>query len=275
MPNFICEKCKKNFPQKSAYTSHLMRLNPCVKDNTVINECEYCKNLYSTKYKLKNHLNICKKKKSVDDFNQLQIEELKKMFERKFEEQQQKIQEQQKQIDELSHVTDTSKNITVTENSNNNNNTTNNVINIYNAGKEDLSRLSKEDIIKICTSGTYYPLVAADIIHCNEKYPEFQNFLISNLRSDIGKVLVNDKWVAKPQDEILSNMMHVDKKHVSTLMKDLEVEDKLKIKLESTKDEIDTNQCKEHMKKKIKNKLYNASEMITKNKKKLEKTIDN
>ena len=29
------------------------------------------------------------------------------------------------------------------------------------------------------------------------------------------------------------------------------------------------------MKKKIKNKLYNASEMITKNKKKLEKTIDN
>jgi len=273
MTNFICEKCKKNFPQKSAYNSHLMRLNPCVKDNTVINKCEYCKNLYSTKYKLKNHLNICKKKKLVDDFNQSHIEELKKMFERKFEEQQQKIKNQQKQIDELSYVTDISKNITVTENSNNIN-TTNNVINIYNAGKEDLSRLSKEDIIKICTSGTYYPLVAAEIIHCNEKYPEFQNFLISNLRSDIGKVLVNDKWVAKSQDEILSNIMHVDKKHVSTLMKDLEVDDKLKIKLESTKDEIDTNQNKEHMKKKIKNKLYNASEMITKNKKKLDK-IDN
>jgi len=220
---------------------------------------------------------LCKQKLIIDEVTQSQIEELKKMFERKFEEQQQKIKDQQKQIDELSHVTDTSKNITVNENSNNNNNnnTTNNVINIYNAGKEDLSRLSKEDIIKICTSGTYYPLVAAEIIHCNEKYPEFQNFLISNLRSDIGKVLVNDKWVAKPQDEILSNMMNVDKKHVSTLMKDLEVEDKLKIKLESTKDEINTNQNKEHMKKKIKNKLYNASEMITKNKKKLEKIIDN
>ena len=281
MPNFICEKCKKEFSKKSSYASHTMRTSPCIK-NIIINECSYCNKIFSLKHNLTAHLNICKKKKSVDNFNQSQIEELKKMFERKFEdqqkkfeEQQQKIQEQQKQIDELSHVTDTSKNITVTENSNNNNNTTNNVINIYNAGKEDLSRLSKEDIIKICTSGTYYPLVAAEIIHCNEKYPEFQNFLISNLRSDTGKVLVNDKWIAKPQDEIISNMMHVDKKHVSTLMKDLEVEDKLKIKLESTKDEIDTNQSKEHMKKKIKNKLYNASEMITKNKKKLEKIIDN
>jgi hypothetical protein len=218
---------------------------------------------------------LCKQKLIIDEVTQSQIEELKKMFERKFEEQQQKIQEQQKQIDELSHVTDTSKNITVTENSNNNNNTTNNVINIYNAGKEDLSRLSKEDIIKICTSGTYYPLVAAEIIHCNEKYPEFQNFLISNLRSDTGKVLVNDKWIAKPQDEILTSMMHVDKKHVSSLMKDLEVEDKLKIKLESTKDEIDTNQSKEHQKEKIRRKLYNASKMIKKNKKITDKLIDN
>jgi hypothetical protein len=276
MPNFICKKCNKIFTKKSSYNFHILRINSCVKDDTINNDCSYCNKLFSNKYTLKSHLNICKKKKSVDDFNQSQIEELKKMFERKFEEQQQKIQEQQKKIDELSHITDNSKNITVNENSNNNNNnTTNNVINIYNAGKEDLSRLSKEDIIKICTSGTYYPLVAAEIIHCNEKYPEFQNFLISNLRSDTGKVLVNDKWIAKPQDEILSNIMHVDKKHVSTLMKDLEVEDKLKIKLESTKDEIDTNQSKEHMKKKIKNKLYNASDMITKNKKKLDKTIDN
>ena len=220
MPIYNCEKCKKKFTRKTAYVSHLMRVSSCIKDTNINNECSYCNKLYSNKRNLKVHMNSCKKNPIIDEVNQSQIEELKKMFERKFEEQQrkfeeqqQKIQEQQKQIDNLTHVTDTSKNITVTENSNNNN-TTNNVINIYNAGKEDLSRLSKEDIIKICTSGTYYPLVAAEIIHCNEKYPEFQNFLISNLRSDTGKVLVNDKWMAKPQDEILSNIMHVDKKHV-------------------------------------------------------------
>ena len=156
------------------------------------------------------------------------------------------------------------------------NNITNNVnINIFSVGKEDLSRLSRDEIIKICTSGTYYPLVAAEIIHCNEKYPEFQNFLITNLRSNDGLVKINDKWESKSQDEILSTLLKVDKTHVTTLMKDLQIDDKLMIKLESTKDEIDTNQSKEHQKEKIKRKLYNASKMIKRNKKIAENLIDN
>jgi len=207
----------------------------------------------------------CNRNIIIDD-NKTQIEELRKM-----------LLEQQKKIEELSHEKETNKNITVnnTNTNTNSNNTTNNVINIYNVGKEDLSRLSKEEIIKICTSGTYYPLVAAEIIHCNEKYPEFQNFLITNLRSNDGLVRINDKWESKSQDEILSSLLKVDKNHVSSLMKNLEVDDKLQIKLESTKDEIDTNQSKEHQKEKIKRKLYNASKMIKKNKKIAEKVIEN
>jgi hypothetical protein len=81
---------------------------------------------------------------------------------------------------------------------------------------------------------------------------------------------INDKWVTKSHDELLTNMMKVDKKHISTLIKDLEVDKKLKVKLESTQDEIDTNECKEHHKDKIKRKLYDASKMVTKNKKESE-----
>jgi len=196
-------------------------------------------------------------KKSIDDNNKLEIEELKK----KFEEQQKKLDEQQKMIEEL---TETNQNITVNDNSTNN--TTNNIINIYSAGKEDLSRLSKEEIIKLCTSGTYYPIVAAELIHCNEKYPEFQNFMISNLRSATGQVLINDKWVTKSNEELLNTLLKVDKNHISNLIKDLEVEKKLLIKLESTKDEIVKNESKEHQKGKIKNILHTASKMIMKNK---------
>ena len=267
MSKFVCEKCKKNFPQKSAYTSHLMRLNPCVKDNTIINECDYCKNLYSTKYKLKNHVNICKKKKSLDDFYQSQIEELKKMFERKFE-------EQQKQIEQLSHISGIhNNNINVNENSHNttNNNITNN-FNIYSMGKEDLSILSKEDILKICTSGTYYPIIAAQILHCNEKYPEFQNCLIPNLRSNTGLVKINDNWVSKTHEEIFKTLLKVDKSHIYSLMKDIEVDKRLQVKLESTQDEIDTGVSKEHQIPKIKENLYNATKMIKHNKLKEDKS---
>jgi len=275
MPIYKCEKCNKEFNKKSAYASHSMRIITCIKDNNNNNECEYCNKIFSNKYNLRAHLKICKEN-IIDDHAQHQIEELKKMFEKKFEEQQKKfeeqqrkIEDQQKQINELSHTSETNNNITVNENSHNT--TTNNVINIYSSGKEDLSRLSHEDVIKLCTSGTYYPLIAAEILHCNEKYPEFQNVLISNLRATTGLIKINDKWVTKSQDEVLNNMMNVDKKHISTLIKDLEVEKKLKVKLESTQDEIDTNECKEHHKDKIKQKLYDASNMIKKHKKQSEK----
>jgi len=233
-------------------------------------------------------MNICKEKSNINDITQSQLEELKKMFEQKFEEQQKEIiktqkdnEDLKKKVEELSHqsetnINETNNNIIVTENSNNNttNNTTNNnIINIYSAGKEDLSILSQEDIIKLCTSGTYYPLIAAQILHCNEKYPEFQNVLISNLRATTGKVKINDKWVTRSQDDILTTMMNVDKGHISTLIKDLEVDKKLQIKLESTQTEIDTNESKEHQKSKIKQRLYDASSMIKKNKDKSKKVL--
>jgi hypothetical protein len=254
MPIYICEKCKKEFNKKSAYDSHLSRKTPCI-DNDIYknNTCNDCNKIFSTKFNLKKHMIICKK--IIANNDSAQIEELKEM-----------LFKQQKEILELK---ESNKNITITDNSNTTNNTTNNNlnINIYSAGKEDLSRLSHEEIIKICTSGTYYPIVAAEIIHCNKKYPEFQNFLISNLRSNTGLVFINDNWVSKSQDEILSSLMHVDKKHVSDLMKDLKVDDKLQVKLESTKEEIDNNESKEHQKPKIRSKLYNASKMVNKNKK--------
>jgi cystathionine beta-lyase family protein involved in aluminum resistance len=277
MKLYECEKCKKIFNQKSGYDNHLARKYPCIKEVEIKNNCSNCNKLYSTKHNLKIHMKSCIEKPIADDVTQVQIEELKKMFERKFEEQQKKLEEQQKnneelkkKVEELSHLTEINKNITVNDNSTNNT-TNNNVYNIFSVGKEDLSRLSKEEIIKICTSGTYYPLVAAEIIHCNEKYPEFQNMLISNLRSNDGLIKINDKWESKTQDEILSALLRVDKTHVSSLIKDLKIDDKFQVKLESTKDEIDTNQSKEHQKEKIKRKLYNASKMIIKNKKILEK----
>jgi hypothetical protein len=277
MPIYKCEKCNKTFNRKSGYGSHIIRIKPCVNDNNINNECIYCNKSYSTRFNLNAHLKNCKEKPIIDDHTQEQIEDLKKMFERKFEEQQKKfeeqqkkIEEQQKQINDLSHVSETNNNITV-NNENSHNTTTNNTINIYSSGKEDLTRLSQEDILKLCTSGTYYPIIAAEILHCNEKYPEFQNVLISNLRATTGLIKINDKWVTKSQDELLNNMMRVDKKHISTLIKDLEVEQKHQVKLESTQDEIDMNEPKEHHKDKIKQKLYDASNMIKKHKKQSEK----
>jgi len=275
MKIYKCNTCNKEFNKKSTYNYHISRLIPCIKDNTN-NVCSYCNKNYSNKSNLIKHLNICKKKKSEDD-TQIQIEMLKKML----YDQQKDNQELKKKVEQLALITETNNNITtVNENSHNNittnsnNNITNN-INIYSVGKEDLSLLSNEDIVKICTSGTYYPIIAAQILHCNEKYPEFQNCLIPNLRSNTGLVKINDNWVSKSHEEIFRTLLKVDKNHVSTLMKDLEVDSKLQIKLESTQNEIDTNESKEHQIPRIKESLYNASKMIKKNKVKEDKKLIN
>jgi hypothetical protein len=57
-----------------------MRINSCIKNIPIINECEYCKKLYSNKYKLKIHMNTCKEKSIIDDITQLQLEELKNVI---------------------------------------------------------------------------------------------------------------------------------------------------------------------------------------------------
>jgi DNA-directed RNA polymerase subunit RPC12/RpoP len=294
MPIYKCEKCNKEFKKKSPYAIHTMRTSSCIKDTNT--ECSYCNKIFSLKHNLTAHLKICKEKPIIDEVTQSQIEELKKMFERKFEEQERKFEEQlKKKIEELSHLSDHKEmsqktegilpsgnipsgnnNITITENSNNNNINNNNItnnINIYSMGKEDLSILSNEDVVKICTSGTFYPIVAAQILHCNEKYPEFQNCLIPNLRSNTGLVKINDNWVSKSHDEIFRTILKVDKSHVSSLIKDLEVDKKLKVKLESTQDEIDTGESKEHQIPKIKENLYNSAKMIKQNKSKEDKLL--
>ena len=278
-----CEKCLKIFDKKSNYLTHLKRKFPCKNNqtnnidqinstlnlinsennNNIIvdnNTCPKCQKKFFHKGNVKVHLE--KSCKVVKNEQQVIINTLKQML----------LNQHQSPV----NVT----NNNITNNNTTNNNTTNNInntqniqVNIFSAGKEDLSRLSHEDILKICTSGTYYPIVAAQVIHCNKNYPEFQNFLISNLRSNTGLVYANDTWVSKSQDEILTNLMRIDKKHVSNLIKDIKVDDKLKVKLESTRDEIETNEVKEHQKPKIREALYNAAKMIGKNKKVKEKDI--
>ena len=282
-----CERCLKVFDKKSNYLTHQKRKFQCKSHETITNnqinqinstlslinsdnnintivinsnKCPKCGKHFYHKGNVKVHLE--KSCKIVKNEQQQIINALKQML------------INQTPTNVTNNVTNNNINI---DNSTTNNNTTNNTqniqVNIFSAGKEDLSRLSQEDILRICTAGTYYPIVAAEVIHCNKNYPEFQNFLISNLRSATGLVYANDGWISKTHDELLTSLMRIDKKHVSSLIKDLKVDDKYKVKLESTRDEIDTNESKEHQKPKIKAALYNASKMIVKNKKVKEKTL--
>ena len=280
---YTCERCLKEFDKKSNYLTHQKRKFQCkIHETVTTNQINSTLSLINSDNNINNiviNSNTCPKchKKFFHKGNvKVHLEKSCKVIKN---EQQQIINTLKQMLINQAPNNITNNNITNIDNSTTNNNTTNinntqNIqVNIFSAGKEDLSRLSQEDILKICTAGTYYPIVAAEVIHCNKNYPEFQNFLISNLRSATGLVYSNDNWISKTYDELLTSLMRIDKKHVSTLIKDLKVDDKYKVKLESTKDEINTNESKEHQKPKIKAALYNASKMIIKNKKTKDKEL--
>jgi len=277
MSQFKCLKCNKIFSRKLHFENHINRKTSCVKSNILItdisnenittnsdltselteiidetnkiNACKYCKRVYSRNDSLVRHLNknSCKIKKEINDVYLSEIETLKKKFDE--------------------HMASTN----IVQNSNNTINTVNNVTNQFNIvsiGKEDMSKLTQEELLKIATSGVFYPIVAAEIIHCNQRLPDYQNILISNLRSNKGHVYSIGNWITKNQDDIIKQLMDIDKIHVSNIIKEVKVDDeKIKNKIEYTKDELNEN--KSHQSEKVKDALYSASKMIQKNKLKI------
>lgn len=278
MTQFKCLKCNKIFSRKLHFENHINRKTVCVKSNILItdisneniisvnsdltpelteiidetkktNACKYCKRVYSRNDSLVRHINknSCKIKKEINDVYLSEIETLKKKFDE--------------------HMASTN----IVQNSNNTINTVNNVTNQFNIvsiGKEDMSKLTQEELLKIATSGVFYPIVAAEIIHCNQRLPDYQNILISNLRSNKGHVYSIGNWVTKNQEDIIKQLMDIDKIHVSNIIKEVKVDDeKIKNKIEYTKDELNEN--KSHQSEKVKDALYSASKMIQKNKLKI------
>jgi hypothetical protein len=283
MSVFHCSKCTKIFSRKLHFDNHINRKTPCVKVviysdneinqnketdlstelNQIINDtnktiynCKYCNKSYSRQDSLIRHIkqNSCKVKKEINDVYMLEIELLKN-----------KLMEQSTKLNEINE-----NRTNIIQNSNNTiNNVTNvtNQINIVSIGKEDMSKLTQEELLKIATSGVFYPIVAAEIIHCNERLPNFQNILISNLRSNKGHIYSIGNWITKNQDDIIRYLMDIDKIHVTNIINDVKVDDeKIKGKIEYTKDEL--KEDKSHHVGKIKDKLYSASKMISKNKNK-------
>ena len=237
-------------------------LNQIINDTNNVNKCKYCNKNYSRNDSLIRHINknACKVKKELHDVYMTEIESLKT-----------KIVEHANKLKEINIANTGSTNIVQNNHITNTVNNVTNQFNIVSIGKEDMSKLTQEELLKIATSGVFYPIVAAEIIHCNERLPDYQNILISNLRSNKGAIYSIGNWVTKDQDAIIRQLMDIDKMHVTNIINDVKVDDeKIKNKIEYTKDELKEN--KSHQTDKIKDKLYSASKMINKNKNKNNKT---
>ena len=91
-----------------------------------------------------------------------------------------------------------------------NDNATQNNITIVSLGKEDvLGTLTQQEKIKILNERYKSVIELVKLIHCSGKYPQFNNSIISNLKSEFALTYneEDDKFVTTKKSELVSNIV--------------------------------------------------------------------
>lgn len=177
--SFQCDLCDKYYKSyKSLYTHKYSYHNDEEYNN--INKCKYCEKIYANKYSLARHNKKCKQP-----------------------------------VQDVSNTIEGNDNFITNGNNNingyNNNNQYNNSINvIVNMGDENLSELlTVKEQLKILNKRNKCLEYIIQYIHCNDKFPQFKNVMISDLKSNTAfKFDSNVKdFIVVKKDELLDDLI--------------------------------------------------------------------
>ena len=214
-------KSKPIVNQKLSESKHVVNRNNPEMDNSKIDntqnnkyKCKFCSNEYLFKQskwrhekkctnKINNTLNIEELIKQ-NEMKDKEIEEIKKSFE-KFKKQMLDMMNQKYKMHPktFQKMVNSNNNITI-------NNTINNNIKYVEIGKEDLHNVftKQEKLMLLQKMGSPIENIVR-YTHLNDKYPQFQNIIITNIRSNQAYVY-NDqlnKFILCDKNDLLDEMM--------------------------------------------------------------------
>jgi hypothetical protein len=262
--DFICEDCGRGFTTKRNLKNHHKK-NAC---KELTNFCKHCGKGYTSESSMYRHIRTNCKVKKKDD------EEKKGIYDKlvRLEEENKKVQEKfskQNVINEqmVRENKQLKKKLATMDKSIINNNTNNGVINniiLVGYGKEDMSKINKDDILKSLKNGFNSTIRLTEEIHFNPKYPEYHNIYISNIKDKYAMMYDGSHWNLKTKEDVI-NMIYDDKKNY--------IEENLDDFVESLSDSrrkelqrwIDTNDADPkitRIKEEIKLLLYNKRDIV-------------
>lgn len=197
---FKCDKCLKEYKKELFYNKHVLTHE----NETARLTCKYCTKLFSFIQSRWKHEKNCKVK-NKDETNELkdQINELKKqiadLMNERYKMHPKKFQKMKNNI-EVNNGT-----INETINENINKGTINN-INIIALGNENLEKVfSEAEQISILNKKNNALNYIIEYVHFNDKYPQFQNIVITNNRTNTAYLFDKDTKTFKlvNKDELI------------------------------------------------------------------------
>jgi hypothetical protein len=288
--NFNCKVCNKQYKSYQSLWNHNNKFHKDENNHgtteTTINDtnniekttieqpipvinkylCEFCNkefNHYNNKWR---HQKTCKQKNYIIEENKSLKETIDEMKKQLLTVMNDKCKIHPKTLNKIN------KQINNTNtNSNNTNNINNGTVNNYiiSLGKENLAEvLSKREKINILNNRS---LVLENLIqytHFNEKFPQFKNILITNLRSTVGYTYDNltNQFIAIDKDELLNDIISERTDDIIGFFEEYEneINDKTKSLIEKFIKDIDNDKYKNLKKNKIKLIMYNNRNKISK-----------
>lgn len=159
-------------------------------------------------------------------------------------------------------------------NINNNNQVTNNqTINIVGFGKEDLSKLSKNEVFRCLKSGLCFPTEMTIYVNFNKDFPENHNIQLSNVRDSNIKFYDGEDWNTILYDDFYDNMVERQMTYVNEIKENKDVvyerlppiTKKILEKIEDLEN-IDANKYKK-IKQKFRNRIIDKRGLVAKTQK--------
>jgi DNA-directed RNA polymerase subunit RPC12/RpoP len=216
---YTCEKCNKEFNQKSNYLKHINRKKPCItnENNIIIYKCEKCNKdfNYKTSYLYHiNKINSCYTVNFEEKCNSLEIEliNLKKDLEL-LTNKNIILESENKTLNNLVNKcfenNKTIKTKTNNNTTNNINNTINNInVNLVPFGMENIDDLTPEEKKIILNSGMFCSVMCAKKLNCNPRLPQYHNISFTNLRSNDAKIYDKDKtWRTVDKEDLFETVI--------------------------------------------------------------------
>lgn len=78
-------------------------------------------------------------------------------------------------------------------------------------GKEDISKIDKNELIKVLQNGFKSPTMLTEALHFNPKLPEYQNVYISNMKDKYAMMYDGENWNLTTKEELIDRI-YEDKK---------------------------------------------------------------
>ena len=87
-------------------------------------------------------------------------------------------------------------------------------------GKEDMSKINKNDLLQVFRSGFNSALQLTEMTHFNPKYPEFHNVYISSMKNKYAMTYDGNDWSLVMKDELIDQIYDKKRDYIEENMEE-------------------------------------------------------